>query len=144
MQIYIRLCYNKFNMEINLSGGEKQRILAELKNRFKYDGGYWIPLCNITIDKEYAVVSDEIALKLADKIEAYLKTQSDSFYLTGEVGYLVPHKIWLQKVDDIDLNYGPVEFVYFDDSFDWLIYISHENTVTFCGERLVKFIKENF
>ncbi|MDE7182507.1 MAG: hypothetical protein K2O41_05735 [Clostridia bacterium] len=130
-------------MEINLSGGEKRRILAELKYRFKYDGGYWIPFRNVPIDKEYVVVSDEIALKLTDKIEAYLKEQSKHFYLTGEVGYIEPHKTWLQKVDSIDLNYGPVEFVYFDDSFDWLIYISHENTVTFCGEHLVKFIKEN-
>lgn len=101
-----------------------------------------VPLKNVSIDKEYCVVSDDFAINITGKIEAFIKTISESFYLTDEAGYFEPFSLWLQEVDYLDLNYGPVEFVYFGKNFDWLIYISHENTVTFCGEKLVKFIKE--
>lgn len=116
--------------------------MAELKRRFSYKGDYWIPLKNIAVDKEFIVLNGGEAQKYAKAIEKYLKTASENFYLTGEAGYIEPRAEWLQEVDYIDLNYGPVEFVYFDKNFNWLIYISHEDTVTFCGEQLVRFVKE--
>ncbi len=28
------------------------------------------------------------------------------------------------------------EEYYFDDSYEWIVYVSHENTITFCGDKL--------
>lgn len=130
-------------METEIINERKDTVLSELNDKLKYNRSYWIPLKDIEIDKPILVVSDDFALRHSKKIESYLKSEYKSFYLTGEIGYIKPLNAttWLQEVDFINLEYGPVEFVYFGKNFDWLIYVSHENTVTFCGERLVEFIK---
>lgn len=129
-------------MKIDIIGKERQNILEKLYKHFRYNGKYWIPISNIKIDKEVVVISSELGVKHTRQIEGFLKNKSESFYLSGEKGYIEPFREWLQEVDYLDLNYGPVEFVYFDKDFDWFIYISHEDTIAFCGDQLIEFIQQ--
>lgn len=43
-----------------------------------------------------------------------------------------------------EFNQHCYETVYTDFCFEWAIYISHERTVTFAGEKLLAFVKDLF
>jgi hypothetical protein len=47
------------------------------------------------------------------------------------------------KTDDI-WSYDGIEVVYCNDNADWLIYFSHENTVTVSGKKLIEALKKNW
>jgi hypothetical protein len=47
------------------------------------------------------------------------------------------------KVEDIDCYCG-LEVIYCNESVDWAIYFSHENTVTFIGEGLLTGLKKDW
>ena len=47
------------------------------------------------------------------------------------------------KTEDI-CSYDGLEVVYCNDNADWLIYFSHENTVTVSGKKLIDALKKNW
>lgn len=122
-------------------------------NEYTFDSTmYWYPLCSLR--KKIDVV-------------AY---QMDSIYKNGDIGQIENalraygiecvisvqmqgrgdelHEVDLYKLlykKDRDGYTFPwnIETYYFDDSREWMIYVSHEGTITFTGKRLVKCAKEN-
>lgn len=129
-------------MEINLSIDKTNSLLLELQAEYKYDCTYWIPLKNTSMKHKYLFLPSDNILSYQRQIEQFIKLNESKFYLTGEIGYIEPSKCWMQEVDDINLEYGPIEFFYFGKKLDWCIYISHESTITFCGDDLITFIKK--
>ncbi len=126
------------------------RIISNLLDEYaKYDFLYWYPLN--ALKKEIPVIAYNLDAIYRNndilQIESCLKNGSiskcDSFqaqfgndvlrcvnlmehlYEKDQDGYVFP---WIRE-----------ETYYFDgDRSDWIIYISHEGTITFTGERIVK------
>ena len=42
------------------------------------------------------------------------------------------------------VEFNNLEKYYFDDSLDWIVYISHENTIAFGGQELIERLIENW
>lgn len=53
------------------------------------------------------------------------------------------HEDEIIKTEDIE-SYNLIEVVYCNDNADWLIYFSHENTVTVSGKKLIDALKKNW
>lgn len=53
------------------------------------------------------------------------------------------HEDEIIKTEDI-WSYDGIEVVYCNDNADWLIYFSHENTVTVSGKKLIDALKKNW
>lgn len=113
-----------------LSDKESKTILEKLKSRWKLPESYWYPL---TIEKP-------------EKVEAF-----QDAYFEKEVGaeklqkILSEHKvdkIYVIKEDGLDYEfelsvfepyYSGAEGFWCDDNFDWIIYASHESSMTIGG-----------
>lgn len=75
--------------------------------------------CNIRVVQAFQMLNDNTETHAEDMIELLYKKDDD--------GYILPWE---------------VETYYFDDSKEWMIYVSHEWTVTFTGDSLVRAAKE--
>jgi hypothetical protein len=113
-----------------LSNDERQKIWSELKSKWKISDHYWYPL----------------SLEKPESVEAF----QDS-YFEREVGVgklreiLINHgveNVWEIREDEIDFElelsifepyYNGAEGFWCDSKFDWIIYASHESSITIGG-----------
>lgn len=123
------------------------RLTAFLKEYSASECQYWYPLCRLKKEVPVAaydvdqIYRDGTIEQIAKVIRECEITQCVSFqmqhgnmkrhstnlleliYKKGEDGYAFP---WY------------VETFYFDHSGEWMIYVSHEGTITFSGEKIAK------
>lgn len=125
-----------------LSESESQIIRQRMKQAFDYNGCYWYPLSGEDNKPNMAVVfvslcnftsTDEKA------VNRYLIQQSinQRFFVVSEDWD--DGEMALQVEDEVisELHEGAI----FGENFTWLIYGSHEGTITFGSEKLVVFIE---
>ncbi|WP_125185482.1 hypothetical protein [Botryobacter ruber] len=102
--------------------------------------GLWIPLngekASETVDYfEYDNFQSVFGItKLSKMVE---ELQPDVIYEISEVGE--DRIIAASEIDE----YGGIEMFYTDSEANWLIYLSHENTITIAGASLLNAIKSN-
>ncbi|MBP5238519.1 MAG: hypothetical protein ILO64_05995 [Clostridia bacterium] len=120
----------------------------DVKNAIVNGYGYWYPLSGLTPPMKTAVYSLD-RIYNDNKIEM-IKRVLEIAEITKATGF---HPYWFEgqprwkTVDDMKTilftrdSYGYVfpetlEEYYYDDTETWIIYVSHEGTITFSGERL--------
>jgi hypothetical protein len=125
------------SFERRLRKNESERIENLLKDKFDFgswkdENYYWEPLCtnkNITqtIHFEYEIFKLKEIQKIIDILTSI---SGNRIYLLNEekINYEVETSLF-----DLDWT----ESAYCDFETNWLIYISHEGTITFAGENLI-------
>lgn len=110
-----------------------RRSFKELKRRFGFrKGKVYYPLINIAEHQDIFYTSEELAVRHEQEIIRLLLEKYGIIYKSGEK---MLRSLWGEVVNEYNfgLNYGGWELVYFDSDYEWLIYVSHEQTVTFAG-----------
>lgn len=121
-----------------LNEEEQQAVRQQLLERWNYDGNYWDPLEERCPTESLYLIKDDI-------------TQSD---YQSIIEFIFGHSrpLLLEITEDLaDTEIAFSEFhpdcyetIYCDYDYNWLIYGSHESTITFAGEQLLVFIKQLF
>jgi hypothetical protein len=130
-----------------LSAEESKRIWSELKTRWGLEGFYWYPL-----DRPDIAEPPLDALALGAEPFFDPETQTRLRKVLAAIGVT---RLWeLRELDtdadcELDLElfepiYTGAEGFWTDRSFDWLIYASHESSVTVAGARLMPAFKRAF
>ena len=129
-------------------------IFSDVKTAIVNGYGYWYPLSGLTPPMKTAVYSLD-SIYNDNKIEM-IKRVLEIAEISNATGF---HPYWFEgqprwkTVDDMKTilfsrdsdGYvfpGTLEEYYYDDTETWMIYVSHEGTITFSGERLSR-IAEN-
>lgn len=121
-----------------LDAAEKEGVDQQLLERWYYDGNYWDPI-------DPRCPSEVIYLaKGAVTKEDY---QSIIRFIDGNaVPYLleVTEEGVITEITSGDVDPDCYETAYCDAHYTWIIYGSHEGTITFAGEPLLTFIRQLF
>jgi hypothetical protein len=124
----IDLPYNR-----TVVGEEKDEIKRQLANRWNYvTDHYWNPLSDST-KRENLFIMRKYLTKHYIEIRAYVMQNFSHVYRYGE-GLIEPQ--YCSETSVLDFNYNGLEIMYFDKDFSWVIYLSHEETITFSGTLL--------
>jgi hypothetical protein len=121
-----------------LDDDEKQFVRQQLLGKWNYDGNYYDPL-DKRCPTEFVFLSKEQI------------TPADYQSVIGFIfEHVAPHLLEVTE-DETDAEIACSEFnpdcdetIYCDKNYKWLIYGSHESTITFAGEELLVFIKQLF
>jgi hypothetical protein len=142
--LYVELIdFNKFECveplpyKRKLSKEESNHLRDILKCKWSFNGSYWFPLQG---DFKNAVFISKASIdeQQLKEITGFIKNLSqDHAYIIAED--LVDYEIEKSLID-ID---GYEEFV-FDSTNSWIVYSSHEGTISFAGDKLKKYIEVKF
>lgn len=119
-----------------LKKNEQSIIDKELKDNWGVDC-YWYPLIDLKIDKkaifinkehlttnDYLAISDFINLENSSRIYEISEDQID------------------YEIEKMELDSDCYETIYCDKNFTWIIYGSHEGTLSFGGKKVLDFVFE--
>lgn len=119
---------------------DKEMVLVreQLADIWNYDGDYWNPLDDKCSKETVFLMKDNLTDDDSRKIGEFIIANSNKrlFEITED---RIDYEI---EVDSFNLNL--YETIVTDKSFSWVIYGSHEDTLTFGGNELVSFIKTLF
>ncbi len=111
---------------------------------------YWYPLRNIKenipavyflneyLDEQLSILKEIFVKHNINKAIVHDNDNNKSYYINE-----FPKYIYDETINEDNVSLWMSEFYFFDDSQTWLIYCSHEGTITFAGKWLVKEIKKN-
>lgn len=133
------------SFERRLKEEESKRIENDLKNKFDFGSWkdvnhYWEPLCETqnntqTIYFDIDLFKTEYVQVIVDILKSI---SGDKIYLITDVD--INYEIETSSLSFHDPRESiscELESAYCDHETDWLIYISHESTITFSGEKLI-------
>jgi hypothetical protein len=119
---------------------DKEMVLVrkQLADIWNYDGGYWNPLDYKCSKETVFVMEDNLTEDDNRKIVEFIVANSSKrlFEITED---RIDYEIELDS-----FNLDLYETIVTDKSFSWVIYGSHEDTLTFGGTKLIEFIKSLF
>lgn len=122
----------------NIIGAEADKLIARFHTVWNYDSAqYWYPLDGKADDSKLFILFDYVQPHLED-IRQLIGIPKNHIFLHGENWY--PGIPACAEVDELE-GYSGCEAAYTDRDFTWVIYFSHEDTVTFAGS-IVPQIKE--
>lgn len=114
----------------NIIGEEADRMIAKFRAVWNYDPvRYWYPLTGQADDSKLFVPFNCVEPYLT-AISQLIGIPGKHIFEYGENWY--PDVLACAEVDEI-VGYGGCEVAYTDQDFTWVIYFSHEDTVTFAG-----------
>ena len=125
------------SFERRLKEDESKRLEKTLKETFDFgswkdENYYWEPLSK-TQNKTQIIHFEEDIFKQEDVLEIIDILKS----ISGDRIYLLTEENVNYEVETSSFDIGWIESAYCDFTKCWLIYISHEGTITFAGEELV-------
>jgi hypothetical protein len=121
-----------------LEENEKRDIYQALLERWNYDGGYWDPIENLSPVEIIYIAKADITSADMQAISGFISDHAAPYLLeTTEEGIIT-------EISSGEFHLNSAETVFCDCNYQWLIYVSHEATVTFAGEQLLVFIKHLF
>ncbi len=109
-------------------GKEKERLEYEILEKWDYSTNYWYPLSGDFDENKLFIHMDWFEPYL-DQLCQLVGLPGTRLYEYGESFYGDSH---CAEVEDI-FGYGGHEAAYLPKDLSWLIYFSHESTVTFAG-----------
>lgn len=121
-----------------LNEEESSLVRQQLLERWHYDGGYWAPLtANIPSNTLFVA---QAALTAADRsaIRDYICKHAAPHLLEITEDYADA------EITCNELDTDCYETVYCDENYNWLLYGSHESTLTFAGDALLVFVRQLF
>ena len=121
-----------------LTDQEMLFVRKQLLDIWNYDGDYWNPLDDKSPKESVFLMKDNLTDDDSKKIVDFITTNSNKrlFEITED---RIDYEIEFDSFD-IDLY----ETIVTDNSFSWVMYGSHEDTLTFGGTKLIEFIKSLF
>lgn len=134
-------------IQSNLYKALNNTLLQPFENGFSC---YWYPLRKIkenipavyfldeSLDEQLSVLKEIFVKHNINKAIVHNNDNEESYYING-----FPKFIYDETINEDNVSLWMSEFYFFDDSQTWLIYCSHEGTITFAGKWLVKEIKKN-
>lgn len=117
-------------------GDEAKTIANRFYEAWHYDKSYWYPLNRMSGDDKLFISPDRIKPYLHE-IYRLLRLPQEHIYAYGEAVYDHPY---CGEAEELAF-YSGCETAFCPKDFSWIIYFSHENTVTFAGS-IVPGIKE--
>src|ERR1044072_985173 len=123
-----------------LKTDEKLTVRQMLHEVWGYDGDYWEPLGKkspretVFLLSKYITDGDRLFIK-----ELLAKKSGKHLYEVNETG-----DDYETDLESVSTFYQDHEVMFFDETYKWAIYGSHEETITFGGEWLINSIKERF
>ena len=122
----------------NLTGAEAEHLMERFRSVWGYvPNNYWYPL-NGGADEDKLYLPAECMEPYLPQINRLLGIPGNHIYEYGESWY--PGIPACSEIEEI-IGYCGCEAAYTDKDFQWMIYFSHEDTVTFAGS-IVPQIKE--
>lgn len=111
-----------------------------LADKFGFQDFYWWPLNGSKPADTECFTDEAFSEKLghSNLVQTLKEMGVDQLRKINEI-----HEDEIIKTDDI-WSYDGIEVVYCNDNADWLIYFSHENTVTVSGKKLIDALKKNW
>lgn len=119
-----------------IRGAEASAIAKQFNDKWGYDTSYWYPLNTMSGNDKLFISSERLEPYLTE-ICQLLGLPKEHIYEYGEAWYDCPHCAEIEALED----YAGCEKAYCPKDFSWIIYCSHENTITFAGTIVPK-IKE--
>lgn len=117
-------------------GEERDAIGYAILEKWEYSTAYWYPLSG-EFDETKLYLDAELLEPYWDRLLELLDLSEKRVYEYGESWYIGEH---CAEVDDL-YGYCGNEAVYVPKDLSWIIYFSHEGTVTF-GGTIVPAVKE--
>ena len=128
-----------------LKQSEKIKLIRQLNKNWGIKTDYWIPLSKLAVDKEVIFYPQDYFLNIfsLERLQNLISNQNfESIYS------------WRWEIKDhenlIEIGIGEIssfkkdslEKYYFDNSFEWVVYMSHENTIAIGGSSIIKDLKQ--
>jgi len=115
---------------------EAKKIREKLLEKWNYSGSYWYPLIDTPL-VSVLFLMDEYVLPFEKNIIDIVKSISlCKFYAIDEIGDDYKYSLNTFNLSSL------YETMCCDDTFEWVIYRSHEGTIAFGGEKLISQVKE--
>lgn len=119
-----------------IMGMEKESLAYAILEKWDYAADYWYPMKG-GFDDSKLYLGVDILEPYMERLLVLLGLPENRVYEYGESWYVGEH---CAEVDDL-YGYGGNEAVYLPKDLSWIIYFSHEGTVTFGGS-IVPAVKE--
>jgi len=129
-----------------LTDNEQIEMLYKLESVFNAEPRtYWFPLAEKKIEQAVLVLptwitfcesvkEDGDILDLTiENINKILKEMDETFYDAGEM---------IDGIQEVDTFTGGYESYHWNKDFTWIVYVSHESTISFCGDALIEKVKK--
>ena len=118
---------------------ERNKIRQKLEDKWGFDGGCWFPLVDINSSLPVIfVLKDHMKKEDFARIEEFIGKIAEKYLFEiteNQIDY---------EIETNSLDMDCYETIVCDVSFGWVVYGSHENTITFGGKNLVKYVKHVF
>lgn len=127
-------------------------LFKSFLEQYTDNADYWYPLCVLKKDVSVAaydlrsIYNDNVINQLEATLKSYNIRMAQAFQMQND-------NTEMQEEDLISLLYKKdrdgytfpweVETYYFDNSKKWMIYVSHEWTITFTGDQITRAAKAN-
>ncbi|MGN7824948.1 hypothetical protein ACTJJB_32795 [Chitinophaga sp. 22536] len=121
-----------------LNEEESSAVRQQLLERWHYNGGYWAPLTGNIPSNTLFVAQSALTPANRSALRNYI------------CQHAMPHLFEITEdhtdaeITCSELDTDCYETVYCDENYNWLIYGSHESTLTFAGEQLLLFVRQLF
>lgn len=118
----------------NLVGQEAETVIARFREKWNYvPEKYWYPLTGPKMEEDKLFLPADYVEDYWAEIEKLLGLPENRIFSYGESCYTgIPACAEVAEL----VGYGGLEEAYCDRDFTWIIYFSHEDTVTFAGSIL--------
>ena len=138
-------------MVVNMKNRNAEKKLIHcIQNNNDFNSLYWYPLVNVA--KYLSVIAYDIVRIYQDNNVFLLENIVKSCNISKVIMFQMDHREYFENESITQLLYEKDEEGYifqwyaetfiFDRSEEWLIYLSHENTITFTGEKIVTVAKQ--
>jgi hypothetical protein len=125
-------------MQTFLSETERDSLLQKVRDEWAWSDYYWHPLHPTTRKDVIAFDMDLLERELSESV---LRSLLRSLGIETVLWHREHDPSEETTIDELPCIYGYGEAFIVDKTMTWIIYLSHENTVTFGGSQLVTAIK---
>ena len=135
---------NELYYSRELSKEEMDQLFKRLTIRWDISNHYWFPLYDTTAQSIIAFDSEAYEKEFGHKNLRIILREIIGLKEIIEIREL-KYKGFVVKTETFEPSYeGIGEGYWFDSNMEWIIYCSHEGSITFGGEFLIKQIKDNW
>jgi hypothetical protein len=117
---------------------EKEDVRKSLLEKWNFNGHYWDPLEDHSPQPVVFLMQRNITENDLEKILAFIKN------IAGDKVFEIKEDGSDAEIEFELLDFDCHETIYCDKGFHWIVYCSHESTITFGGGGLPEFIGELF
>lgn len=118
----------------------RENLKKVLKDRWDIEADHWCPIDEASTKEEVVYFPQYYFFKdfgLENLKSVISEISNGNLYHWNWETY--KEQFYSIKVEEM-VEFNNLEKFYFDDSCDWIVYISHENTIAFGGEKLIELL----